>query len=103
MARKQTQPEVNRRKFLAGVAVAGAAASTTAKAATPGSAAEKRLPSAVAPTAHQIAAETRVPKEMPHLAGKPGSDFMVDVIKSLKIDYIYSNPASSRCNRSSTT
>ena len=32
---------------------------------------------------------------MPHLAGKPNSDFMVDVIKSLKIEHIYSNPASS--------
>ena len=32
---------------------------------------------------------------MPHLAGKPNSDFMVDVIKSMKIEHIYSNPASS--------
>jgi thiamine pyrophosphate-dependent acetolactate synthase large subunit-like protein len=32
---------------------------------------------------------------MPHLVGKPNSDFMVDVIKSLNIDYVYSNPASS--------
>src|SRR5215813_7779879 len=98
MARKESRPEVSRRKFLAGVAVAGAAASATAaKAATPGTTAAdvKRLPSAIMPTAHQIAAETAVPKEMPHLAGKPGSDFMVDVIKSLKIDYVYSNPASS--------
>src|SRR5215467_556938 len=98
MARKDSRPEVSRRKFLAGVAVAGAAASaTTAKAATPGTTAAdvKRLPSALPPTAHQIAAETGVPKDVPHLAGKPGSDFMVDVIKSLKIDYCYSNPASS--------
>jgi len=98
MARKESRPEVSRRKFLAGVAVAGAAASaTTAKAATPGTTAAdvKRLPSALPPTAHQIAAETGVPKDMPHLAGKPGSDFMVDVIKSLKIEYVYSNPASS--------
>ena len=93
MARKETQ--VSRRKFLAGAAVAGAAVSTSANAAAPGTAADKRLPSAVYPTAHQIASESGVPKEMPHLAGKPGSDFMVDVIKSLKIDYIYSNPASS--------
>ena len=35
MARKDPRPEVSRRKFLAGAAVAGAAASTTAKAATP--------------------------------------------------------------------
>ena len=98
MPRKDTRPEVSRRKFLAGVAVAGAAATATAaKAATPGTTAAdvKRLPSAVAPTAHQIATETGVPKEMPNLAGRPGSDFMVDVIKSVKIEYVYSNPASS--------
>jgi acetolactate synthase-1/2/3 large subunit len=98
MARKRSQPEVSRRKFLAGAAVAGAAASTSvAKAATPGTTAAdvKRLPSAVPPSVQQIANETAVPKEMPHLAGKPNSDFMVDVIKSLQIEHIYSNPASS--------
>src|SRR6266700_6992002 len=97
MARKDSSPDVSRRKFLKGVAVAGAAASATAANAAPvGTAADvKRLPAAIAPTAHQIAAETAVPKDMPHLAGKPNSDFMVDVIKSLKIEHIYSNPASS--------
>src|SRR5262249_16338118 len=98
MARKDSRPDVSRRKFLAGVAVAGAAASTTAaKAATPGTTAAdvKRLPAAGGPTAHQVADESGLPKDMPHLAGKPNSDFMVDVIKSLKIDYVYSNPASS--------
>src|SRR3954451_387037 len=98
MARKRSEPEVSRRKFLAGAAVAGAAASTSvAKAATPGSSAAdvKRLPAALPPSVQQIANETAVPKEMPHLAGKPNSDFMVDVIKSLKIEHIYSNPASS--------
>src|SRR5215813_2382348 len=96
MARKSPRPEVSRRKFLAGVAVAGASA-TAAKAATPGTTAAdvKRLPAAVEPMAHQVAAETAVPKDMPHLAGKPNSDFMVDVINSLKIDFVYSNPASS--------
>src|SRR5437870_6043658 len=96
MARNDSRPEVSRRKFLAGVAVAGASA-TAAKAATPGTTAAdvKRLPAAVEPMAHQVATETAVPKEMPHLAGKPNSDFMVDVIKSLKIDFVYSNPASS--------
>src|SRR5215813_10070229 len=98
MARKVSHPEVSRRKFLAGAAVAGAAASTTvAKAATPGTTAAdvKRLPAAVPPSVQQIANETGVPKDMPHLVGKPNSDFMVDVIKSLKIDNCYSNPASS--------
>ena len=97
MARKETRPDVSRRKFLAGVAVAGAAAGS-AKAATPGTTAAdvKRLPSAVMPTAHQIATENGALKEpTTQLPGRPASDFMVDVIKSLKIEYVYSNPASS--------
>jgi acetolactate synthase-1/2/3 large subunit len=97
MVKKTPGAQVDRRKFLAGVAVAGAASATAAKAATPGTAADvKRLPSAVYPSVQQIAADAGgAPKEMPHLAGKPNSDFMVDVIKSLKIEHIYSNPASS--------
>src|SRR5207247_6016534 len=79
-------------------ALAGAARSTTAaQSAPPGTTAAdvQRLPAAVPPSVQQIANETAVPKEMPHLAGKPNSDFMVDVIKSLQIEHIYSNPASS--------
>src|SRR5690242_9165442 len=97
MAKKTPRPEVSRRKFLAGVAVAGAAASTSGQAATPGTTAAdvKGLAKAVPPSVQQIASETGIPKDMPHLAGKPNSDFMVDVIKSLKIEHIYSNPASS--------
>src|SRR6266699_320425 len=97
MARKDPRPEVSRRKFLAGVAVAGAAVTATkngAGAATPPAAAG-RLPSAVRPTAQQIAVEAGVVKEMKPVAGRANSDFMVDVIKSLNIDYVYSNPASS--------
>jgi len=58
MARKDPRPEVSHRKFLAGVAVAGAAVTAAkdgAGAATPPVAAGK-LPSAVRPTARQIAA-----------------------------------------------
>jgi len=56
----------------------------------------KRLPAAVEPMAHQVATETAVPKEMPHLVGKPNSDFMVEASSSRSnIDYVYSNPASS--------
>jgi thiamine pyrophosphate-dependent acetolactate synthase large subunit-like protein len=97
MARKEPRLDVSRRKFLAGAAVAGAAVTaskTGANAATPPVGAA-RLPSAVRPTARQIAAETGMPKEMSASHGRPGSDFMVDVLKSLKIDYVYSNPASS--------
>ena len=54
-----------------------------------------KIPSALRPTARQIAAEAGVVKEMKPVAGRAGSDFMVDVIKSLDIDYVYANPASS--------
>jgi thiamine pyrophosphate-dependent acetolactate synthase large subunit-like protein len=95
MARKNSRPEVSRRKFLAGAAVAGAAATTSAaSAATPPTGAA-RIPSAVRPTAYQVALEANVVTEVKPIEGRAGSDFMVDVIKSLDIDYCYSNPASS--------
>lgn len=97
MARKDARADVSRRKFLAGAAVAGAATTiTNGTQASPGASANKRLPSAVMPTAHQIAVETGGLREpTTQLPGRPASDFMVDVIKSLNIEYIYSNPASS--------
>src|SRR6266480_2068190 len=95
MARKD--PQVSRRKFLAGVAVAsGATAVPPAQAATAATAAAPaRRPSALPPTMQVAAAETGTPKELPRIGGVPGSDFMVDVIKTLDIKYLPSNPASS--------
>jgi acetolactate synthase I/II/III large subunit len=99
MARKDPRPEVSRRKFLAGVAVAGAATTVAsppdvASAATPPIGAAQ-IPSALRPTAQQIAIETEVPKDASPLGGRAGSDFMVDVIRSTGIEYIFANPASS--------
>src|SRR5947209_6147603 len=97
MARKDPRTDVSRRKFLAGVAVTGAAVTATngqAGAATPPTATAK-LPTVLPPTAQQIAAETEAPKDASPLGGRAGSDFMVDVIKATGIDYIFSNPASS--------
>src|SRR3954463_5853523 len=101
MARKDPRPEVNRRKFLAGVAVAGAATAVTppgakgAKPATLPNADPPRRPSALPPNMHVAAAETATPKELPRIGGVAGSDFMVDVIKTLDIKYCPSNCASS--------
>src|SRR6185295_3737859 len=96
MARKD-RSDVSRRKFLAGVAVAGAATAVTAPdaaKAVPVSA--PRLPSALPPSFHTIATETATPgKELARIGGKAGSDFMVDVIKTLDIKYAPSNCASS--------
>jgi acetolactate synthase-1/2/3 large subunit len=101
MAREDKRTKFNRRKFLAGVAVAGAAAT----APPPGSAkamylpeppaATRPRPSALRPNAAIAAAETGTPQEIKHEGGKPGSDFMVDVIKTLDIKYLPCNPASS--------
>jgi thiamine pyrophosphate-dependent acetolactate synthase large subunit-like protein len=101
MSRKDARAEVSRRRFLAGVAVAGAttavtppvahgATQTAAPAAVP-----PRRPSALPPNMHVAAAETGTPKELARVKGIPGSDFMVDVIKTLDIKYAPSNCASS--------
>ena len=98
MARKDVGLKVDRRKFLTGVAVAGAASAVTPQAGnatTAAGTAAARLPSALPPTAHTIAAETGTPRALAQTNRPDGSDFMVDVIKSLDIDYLPSNPASS--------
>jgi thiamine pyrophosphate-dependent acetolactate synthase large subunit-like protein len=97
---KNPRPAVSRRKFLAGVAVAGAAsaAAPVAKGATPAAAAAPspaRAPSALPPSMQVAAAETATPKELSRIGGVAGSDFMVDVIKTLDIKYLPANPASS--------
>ena len=99
MSVKASDATLNRRKFLAAAAVTGAAGAT-AGAVTSASATEpqapQRLPSALPPNAHVAAAETDVPDVPPYSTeGRPGSDFMVDVIKTLDIKYLPANPASS--------
>ena len=84
--------KVDRRKFIAGVAGAGVASSI---AAPPGAAAAPGAPAVKFPSAAAAAAETLVPAALPAASGRPGSDFMVDVIRSLDIDYVAANPASS--------
>ncbi len=98
MARGLSQSRLNRRKFLAGVAVAGAAASplpADASTVVPPSAPAEPRPSAVRPSAQLAAAETGTPQAAVRADGTPNSDFMVDVIKSLDIDYVPCNPAQS--------
>ena len=57
---------------------------------------QQRPPSVLPPNARVAAAETGVPNIPPYSAeGRPGSDFMVDVIKTLDIKYLPANPASS--------
>ncbi len=90
-------PNVNRRKFLTGAAVAGAATVVSPPAGVPGSSpAQAQTPKAAPPSAAALRAETAQPVGYsPMLDGKAGSDFMVDVLRSLDIEYIASNPTSS--------
>ena len=77
--------QIDRRAFLKGAAVTAAAAAISTRMA------------ATSEAAQTTAAET--PSNEPRLSEKiiarPGSDFMVDVIKATGIDYIASNPGSS--------
>jgi len=95
--RKNAPTKVSRRKFLSGVAMTGAA--TAVSVAGEGKAAvEAARPAATRPST--AAAQAELATQSVHVApgtlpGRPGSDFMVDVLKSLEIDFVFSNPASS--------
>ena len=99
VARKNAPTEVSRRKFLAGVAMTGAATAASATGqGKPSAAVEVARPAATRPSTVAAQAElaTQSVRAAPGtLPGRPGSDFMVDVLKSLQIDFVFSNPASS--------
>jgi acetolactate synthase-1/2/3 large subunit len=91
MSKRDDVPDLKRRNFFKGATLAGAAALT----APLDVAAQNTAPRAgVAPP--NRAAETAVPPALEVLTeGRSGSDFMVDCLKSLSLDYIAANPASS--------
>ena len=83
----QTQPTSGRRDFLKGVAsasAAGVALVQQAQAATP-----------AAPSNSKLSDLDAKAVESGRLIPRPGSDFMVDVIKSLNVEYVAANPGSS--------
>jgi len=82
-----------RRNFLKGAAVAGAASLTPPIG--PAVSAVGRKPERVTPL-QDARAETAVPPEVDALTTEHcGSDFMVDVLRSLDIEYVCANPGSS--------
>ena len=95
---KSNKGSVNRRGFLKGAAAGAAAlvATPAAKAQQAPPAAPAR-PSAVVPNAAQLAADTGAPRrvEVERIVENPGSDFMMDVLKTLNFEYITTNPGSS--------
>ena len=94
----KSSPKLDRRKFLTAAAIAGASGAVKPTMAAPEGQpqAQQRPPSVLPPNARVAANETGVPNIPPYSTeGRPGSDFMVDVIKTLNIKYLPANPASS--------
>src|SRR5215472_3998684 len=85
---------VGRRGFLKGAA-AGAAALVT-PAAVKAQEAQNRGPATPLPSPRLAASETSPPPPRVdvYTTDRPGSDFMLDVIKSLGFDYVAANPGS---------
>jgi acetolactate synthase-1/2/3 large subunit len=91
--RKSKKDTIDRRKFLKGAA-AGAAAFAAIPAVTNARQAEVSHAGTAQPMPKEL--ETGTPAELDVLTeSRSGSDFMVDVIKSLGIEYVASNPGSS--------
>ena len=95
MAKRRHTLDSSRRNFLKSATLVGAAtiaapAATKAQVAAP-RASLKALP----PGPRQIAVETQPPTKDPVNQSSSGGDFMVDVLKTLDIDYLAMNCASS--------
>src|SRR5919202_6803998 len=89
MATGASQDGVHRRSFLKGVTAAGAAAVgstlvTSAAAPVEALTTPREAPRSVSPVPANAS-----------LIERPGSDFMVDVLKALNVEYVASNPGSS--------
>jgi acetolactate synthase I/II/III large subunit len=96
MPKRRHSTESNRRNFLKGASLAGAAAAIVPPA--PGNAVpaapQERLKATI-PGPLQVAAETMPPANDPVNQTSSGGDFMVDVLNSLGIEYLAINCASS--------
>jgi acetolactate synthase-1/2/3 large subunit len=87
-------PSVDRRNFLKGAALAGAG-SLVAPADAPAVTPAVPTPPASVPRVSPLP-EVDPPTDVEVLTeGRSGSDFMVDVLKSIGFEYIFSNPGSS--------
>jgi acetolactate synthase-1/2/3 large subunit len=95
MSKRRQQPDSSRRNFLKGATLAGAATLATPVASQAQVAAPRAPLKALPPGPRQIAAETMPPVKDPQNQTTSGGDFMVDVLKTLDIDYLAMNCASS--------
>lgn len=96
MASEADSKGVKRGSFLAGIATAGAAtAASAAKPAAADAATTVGPPVKMGPPSPIIlAADTEAPSGDKYHVRSPGSDYMVDVVKSLGIDYLAATPGS---------
>jgi len=104
MSSKRKSDGLNRREFLAGATSAGIAAtalSGSQSALAEGQEAGEALVAAAPPPTSALAMEGELApgystsEASEYFVRRPGSDFMVDVIKSLNLEYITTNPGSS--------
>ena len=94
---KPQKPRVDRRNFLKNAST-GAAALVAGISATGGAAQAQQQTAQVRPVTPLMTkeAESAMPSSLQVLENqRPGSDFMVDVIKSLGFEYVCANPGSS--------
>ena len=96
MPKGSNAPDSGRRNFLKGATFAGAAAlASPVAASTQASDPPKGSSKAAVPGPRLAAAETMPPSKDPVSQTTSGGDFMVDVFKTLDIDYLAMNCASS--------
>ncbi len=95
MPKRRSSHDPDRRRFLKGATLASAAAVSTPVAATAQVNAPHAAPKALPPGPIQTALETSPPDKDPVTQSTSGGDFMVDVFKTLDIDYLAMNCASS--------
>ena len=93
--RRNDSPVIGRRNFLKGATLGTAAAFTAVPAANAMPAVPPAKLKAALPGPRQIAVETQPPVKDPATQTSSGGDFMVDVFKTLDIDYLAMNCASS--------
>src|SRR5271166_4311841 len=93
MSKRRNLPNSERRNFLKGAGLVGAAALTPTAATAQVSAPKPNLKAAV-PGPKQIAVETLPPTRDPVNQTSSGGDFMVDVLRTLDFEYLAMNCAS---------
>ena len=89
----KTDTGLDRRTFLKSAAAAGATVAAAGTFSADAAAQETKSAGKAGSGARAAQAEKALPGDI--VIGRPGSDFMVDVLKTLDLEYVAANPASS--------